>query len=434
MNAFRETASVFRIRNYRLFWLGSLVSNIGRWFQTVAIPVVIFDLTGSAGWVGLAGFAQIMPMALVSSVGGALADRYQRRVVLSITQSLQALVAVGLTTAWFAGVRSPAGYVALSVLVGVTAGLNLPAWQAIVSEMVPREKLLAGITMNSAQFNASRMIGPALGGVAIAVWGPGWAFFVNSVTYAAVLLSLVLMQIPARVINRDGRMRPLREFAAAVRYSFARRGIRTAMFTIAMVGLFGLSLQTLSVTIAEDVFERGEQGFGLMLGCVGLGAVLAAPFVAAAAGRFPRSRLVATALVLYAAGALVIAFAPRFGVALGGSFLMGVAHISTGSTLNTSIQLQVDEDIRAKVMAVYITCLTAANPTGQLVLGQLIDATSPRTAYTLAGSAFIVIALWLAWRGRLEGLDVEGGGYEPVPAAAEVHPSTPAPPKGYRGA
>ena len=433
MSAFRETASVFRVRNYRLFWLGSLVSNIGRWFQTVAIPVVVFDLTGSAGWVGLAGFAQIMPMALVSSVGGAMADRYQRQAVLFVTQSLQALVAVGLTIAWFGGMRSPSGYVALSVLVGVTAGLNLPAWQAIVSEMVPREQLLAGITMNAAQFNASRMIGPALGGVSIAAWGPGWAFFVNAVSYGAVLLSLLLMRIPHRDITRDGRMRPLKEFADAAKYSFARRGIRIAMLTVAMVGLFGLSLQTLSVTIAEDVFDRGEEGFGLMLGCVGLGAVLWAPFVAAAAGRFPRSRIVASALVLYASGALVIAVAPRFWLALVGSFLMGVAHISTGSTLNTSIQLQVDEDIRAKVMAVYITCLTAANPTGQLLLGQLIDATTPRTAYAVAGGSFIVIALWLLLRGRLEGLDTEVGAYEPVPAVADVHPSTPAPPKGYRG-
>ncbi len=430
--SFRETVSVFRLRNYRLFWVGSLVSNIGRWFQTVAIPIVIFDLTGSAGWVGFAGFAQIMPMALVTSVGGAVADRYQRRTVLFITQSLQALVAVALTVQWFVGVRSPTAYVVTSVFVGATAGLNLPAWQAIVSEMVPREKLLAGITMNSAQFNGSRMIGPALGGLAIAAWGPGWAFFVNAISYGAVLGSLLLMSMPHRDIDRSHRLRPLHEFAEAARYAAARRGIRIAILTVSMVGFFGLSLQTLSVTIAAQVFDRGEQGFGLMLGCVGLGAVLSAPFVAGAAGRIKRSRIVETALILYAGAALLIAFAPWFELALVGSFFMGVAHISTGSTLNTSIQLQVDEAIRAKVMALYITSLTAANPTGQLLIGQLIDATDPRVAYTCAGGAFIVIASWLAFRGHLGGLDIDEGTYEPVPAVAEVHPSTPAPPRGYQ--
>ncbi|MEM8706948.1 MAG: MFS transporter [Actinomycetota bacterium] len=424
----RGTFSVFRIRNYRLFWFGGLTSNIGRWFQTIAIPIVVFDLTDSAGWVGFAGFAQIMPMALMGPFGGAIADRYPRRNVLLVTQTLQAFVALGLMVMWFGGVRTASAYVAMSVLVGTTAGLNLPAWQAIVSELVPRDKLMAGITLNSAQFNASRMVGPALGGAAIAWFGPGWAFFVNAISYAAVLSGLALMRLDVERRTPEGRMRPLHEFAGAARYAFARPGIRTAILTVSMIGFFGLSLQTLSVTIAEQTFDRGEQGFGLLLSFVGLGAVTMSPVIAGLAGRYPRSQIQQSALMLYAVGALVIAAAPVFVVALVGAYMMGAAHLTSASTLNTAIQLQVDEAVRAKVLAVYLSMLTAANPLGQLLLGQLIDRTNPRFAYAVTGGVFITIAGFLAAGGRLRGLDDEAGEVT-EPYGGDVQPTAPSAPK-----
>lgn len=429
---FREALEVFRIRNYRLFWFGGLISNIGRWFQTVAVPIVVFDLTGSAAWVGLAGFAQIMPMALMGPWGGAIADRYQRRNVLLVTQCLQVLPAVGMAVLWYGDVRSAGAYVAVSALVGVSSGLNLPAWQAIVADLVPREQMLSGITLNSAQFNASRMIGPALGGAAVALWDPGIAFVVNAVSYGAVLLGLALMRFDTEFVPPAGPTRPVRDYVAAARYAFGNRGIRTALLSVSMIGFFGLSMQMLSVTIAEDVFDQGERGFGYFLSFVGLGAVLSSPFIASAATRYKRSQVQSFAFLLYATGSLVIAFSPVFAVTLAGGFMMGAAHLTSASTLNTAIQLQVDEAVRAKVLAVYITMMTATNPLGQLLLGRLIDATDPRFAYAVAGGMFITIGLLLTVGGRLSGLDGEFGQYEPS-AAAEVHPSTPAPPKSYRG-
>ena len=254
----RESFSVFRLRNYRLFWFGGLTSNIGRWFQTLAIPLVVFDLTDSAGWVGFAGFAQILPMALMGPYGGAIADRYPRRKVLLVTQTLQAFVALGLMTLWFSGVRSPGAYVAVSALVGMTAGLNLPAWQAIVSEIVPREQLLAGITLNSAQFNASRMIGPALGGAAIAGLVPAGRS--SSMRSATAPCSPGLRSCVSTSCTGDPKVGCGRSTSCAARYAFRSEGIRTAILTVSMIGFFGLSLQTLSVTVAEDVFDQGERG------------------------------------------------------------------------------------------------------------------------------------------------------------------------------
>ncbi len=424
-------AAAFRQRNYRLFFVGGLISNTGRWFQTIAIPIVVYGLTESPGWVGLAGFAQIFPLAAMGPLAGALADRYPRRKILFVTQTLQAVAALGYMTLWFAGVRDVGVYVLMSFVSGAMAGLNLPAWQAFVSELVPRELLLSAITLNSAQFNGSRMIGPAVAGVAIAAWGPGWAFFVNAVSYAAVLVALALIQVPNVHTPSAERIRPVKEFVGAIRYARSKPGIRTAIATISVIGFFGLSLQTLSVVMAEEVFDRGEGGFGLMLSALGFGAVTASPAVAAASARLPRSRIQGVALVLYAIGICVLATAPVFVVALGGLFVMGAAHISSASTLNTAIQLQVDESVRAKVISVYLTVLMLANPIGQLLFGQVIELVGPRETIGGVGAAMFVIAVALVASGRLRGLDDETEPYAPG-AVAEAHPSTPAPPTGYR--
>ena len=421
--------AAFGFRNFRVVWIGAAVSNIGRWFQSVAIPLVIYDLTdGSAAWVGLAGFAQQIPTALLGPLAGALADRYARRNILIVTQSLQAVAAVAFVVMWSAGVRSPGAFVIAAVGTGVAAGLNLPAWQAFISELVPREFLMSAITLNSAQFNLARLLGPLLGGIVVREYGPGWAFSINSVTYLAVIGSLAIVSMPRIHATATERMRPIREFIATIGDVRTRPGIVTAIATVTLIGFFGLAGQAMSVTLAEDVFDRPDTGFGMMLTAAGLGAVIASPLVAWAAHRVRRSVIQQYALVLYGGGIVLAGAAPTFLLSLLGMFTMGMAHIASASTLNTAIQLQVDESVRAKVLSVYITTLLLATPLGLLVLGQTIDRFGPRETFVVSGVALVVVAVALTVTGRLRGLDVEVGDYEPA-AAAEVHPTTPAPPR-----
>ena len=175
---------------------------------------------------------------MLGPVAGAIADRHARRRILIVTQSLQAAAGVMFMVMWFSGVRSPGAYVGASVLAGAAAGLNLPAWQAFVSELVPRHALMSAITLNSAQFNTSRLLGPTLAGVVIAAWGPGWAFTVNAVSYAATIAALVLMRLPRVHPDPDGRMRPLREFVSTLGYVRTRPGIVTAVATVSIIGFF----------------------------------------------------------------------------------------------------------------------------------------------------------------------------------------------------
>ena len=416
-------------RDYRYFWISGLISSAGRFFQFVALPIVIWRLTESPGWVGFTGFCQFVPMALVAPIAGQLADRYPRRKLLLVTQSLMAVVAMTLAVAWWGGVRSPGAFAALAALTGLTGGLNLPTWQAFVSELVPRGLLLNAVTLNSAQFNASRLIGPMLAGFTVAAAGPGTAFAVNAASYLVVIGALVVIDAPGVVASsRAGRMRPVRDFVAVAGYVRSRPGITAAIGTVSMIGFLGLPIQVMAVVFAEDVFRRGSGGFGIMLAMVGAGAITATPIVASLAGRVPRSRIQVSALVLYGLAVVGLAAAPSFGLSLVPMVLIGAAHLTSASTLNTTVQMQVDEDRRAQVLSVYLMVLLLANPFGQLVLGQLIEVIGARPAFGLAGALLLAATVPMQVFGLFRRLDTEVGAYEPE-VVPEIHPTTPSPPR-----
>ena len=424
----------FSYRSFSYFWFGGLIANSARWFQYVALPAVIWELTHSPGWVGFAGFAQFLPMALIAPVSGMLADRFPRRNVLMLSQSLMGAVAVILALVWFQGVRSPAVYVVLAAMSGLTGGLNLPVWQAFVSELVPRELLLNAVTLNSAQFNSSRVVGPMLGGITVAAAGPGVAFMVSAGGSLIVLLALIRVQsrkaaVPGAVMD----MRLVRSTLAVARYVRARNGLVVSFGAVALIGFFGLPIQVLTVVFAEDVFDRGPGGYGLMLTVIGVGAVATTPVIASMGGRVLRSRIQRIGLVVYGSSVLVLSVAPTFVLFLVPLVFVGAAHLASASALNTTVQLQVDEERRTQVLALYIMVLMTSNPLGQFTLGQLIELLGARPAFATYGAALLAGTAVLQSGGWLRHMDIETGEYSPE-VAPEVHPTTPAPPRSHREA
>ena len=419
----------FRYRDFRYFWFGGITSMSARWFQYVALPAVVWDLTASPGWVGFAGFAQFMGMAVVAPVAGVVADHYPRRNILVVSQSLMGLVAVAMALAWTQGVRSPSAYVALATASGLAGGLNLPVWQAFVSELVPRDLLLNAVTLNSAQFNSSRLVGPMLGGITVAAAGPAVAFWVSAAGALVVVFALTRVESP-RGVSGAGTpsMRLIRNTLAVARYVRDRRGLVVAFVTAALIGALGLPIQILTVVFAEDVFDRGPGGFGLMLTMLGVGAVLAAPMVASLGGRVSRSNIQRVALAVYGAAVLALSVAPTFVVYLVPLAAIGAAHLASASALNTAVQLQVDEERRTQVMSLYVMVLMSSNPLGQLALGQLIELVGARLAFGVYGALLLGGAAVLHARGWLRQLDVEVGEYSPE-VVPEVHPTTPSPPR-----
>lgn len=383
-----------RYRDFRRFWFGALVSNTGTWMQRVTVPFVLYHLTGSASWVGFAAFMQFLPGVLLGPVGGSLADRYPRRRILVVTQILSAVLSGALWWLWVSDLATPGAIVVVVVGLGAVFGINAPAWQAFVSELVPRDVLLNAVTLNSTQFNASRAVGPAVAGIVLATLGAGWAFLINAVSYAAVVLALVLVRPASAVVPRGDRARPVREMIEAARHAVREPGILASLVTVTALGFFGGPLVQLLVVFAEEVFGVGDLQYGMLGAVLGVGAILGAPFIAGPGSGMRRSTLLRVSVSAYAVSLVVFGLAPGYLVALGSLLVSGAGWLAIASTLNTTIQLQVDERMRGKVLALYLMLLTTAMPVGSLLQGWLAEVAGPRATVTGAGLAFL--AVWAA--------------------------------------
>jgi MFS family permease len=419
--------AALRYRNFAIFWSAALVSNTGTWCQGVAVPFVVFHLTRSPAWVGVAAFAQFLPMVLLGPLAGSLADRFPRRRILFVTQTLLAASAIGLWGVWVAGVTSPGVFIAAVAVNGAFGGINITAWQAFVTELVPRDALTNAITLNSAQFNASRAFGPALGGVVLVGLGPGWAFLLNAVSYIAVIVALVMIDTPDRspvVLGQRPRLR--REFASTMRYVAARPGIATCVAVVGALGLVSAPLFSLLVVFAEDVFKVEGDLYGLLAASLGIGSLLATPLVAGRGSRAPRGAMTLLGLIVYGLAVTMFGLAPSYWLGVTALLLAGGSYLTLASTLNSTLHLLVDDDMRGKVVAVYLMMLTAAAPVGALGAGLLADWVGPRPTIVGGGIAMLVYALFLHRRHAFGAMDDPGPeGRAASPPVSERLPAVP---------
>jgi len=398
-----DAVAAFRSRDFSLFWTGALVSNIGTWMQNVTVPFVLFRITHSALWVGLAAFVQLFPSMLIAPVAGALADRLERRRVLIASQAVQGLLALALWGVWVAGLRSPSVLVLLVGGGGLAFGVAMPSWQAFITELVPRDDLLNAVTLNSAQFNGARALGPAVGGLVLGRFGPSWAFLFNAVSFAAVIAALALIE-PTGAVRDRVRRRVLREFGDGVSYARRHGGILVAFGVVAAVFFFGNPVFQLTAVFAKRVYRVGAGPYGLLTAAYGIGAVAGAGVLSVLGRRWPRSRLVTSAVLLYAVG--LVGFGVAHSYVVGWFFLLvtGVAFLCSVATTNTSVQLLVAEELRGRVLALYMMALTASYPLGALLQGWVADQVGAPTTVIIAGSFLGLVGLLLLVRPGLAAL------------------------------
>lgn len=398
---------MFRYREFRVWWFSSLLSNTGTMAQTVAVPIVLDSLTGKATWVGFGTLASTLPTVFVGPLAGSLADRYSRRSVLLCTQSAATVLSVVLALVWAGGLRSPWLYVALMGGAGIISGLGLPSWQSIVTEMVPREELANAVTLNSASFNGARAFGPSIGAVILALSGPGWVFAFNTISYSAVLTTLWRRPATSRAPSNTARPRVMREFRSTLHYVRSSRGLMTAIVLGGVLGLVGNPLAMMVVPFARRVYDASGARTSLLAAAIGTGAVLVAPILTARTGRVRPSRRVRNAIVCYCGAMLLLAAVPV--IVVGGIALLavGASHIAANATINSVIQLDVDDAWRGKVMSVYLMTVNAGTPLGAMGMGILVDRIGARETVTAAAIAMLTVAAIVALLGRFETLDVE---------------------------
>ena len=397
--------SVFRYREFRVWWLSSLLSNTGTMAQTVAVPIVLDSLTGKATWVGFGTLASTLPTVFVGPLAGSVADRHSRRTVLLCTQTAATVLSVVLAVAWASGLRSPWLYVALMGGAGTISGLGLPSWQSIVTEMVPRDELANAVTLNSASFNAARAFGPSIGAVILALSGPGWVFAFNTLSYSAVLTTLWRRPATSRPPSATTRPRVMREFRSTLRYVRSSRGLMTGIVLGGVLGLVGNPLAMMVVPFARRVYHSSGARTSLLAAAIGTGAVLVAPILTARSGRVRPSARVRSAILCYCGAMLLLAAVPV--IVVGGIALLavGASHIAANATINSVIQLDVDDAWRGKVMSVYLMTVNAGTPIGAMGMGILVDRIGARQTVTAAAIAMLTVAAVVAYLGRFESLD-----------------------------
>lgn len=420
----RHSVRALRHRNFALFWTGALISNSGTWIQNATVPYVLYQLTHSEAWVGLATFAQFIPSVLFGPLGGSLADRLDRRRFLVITQTLLGISAIAMWLLWIAGLASPVAILGLVAVSGTLNGLNTPSWQAFVPALVPREDLLSAITLNSLQFNAARAIGSGLAGLVLYKLGPSSAFLFNAISYLCVLLALSMVRLPAFVPRPAASGGVLSQFAVAVRYAARRPGIMIGIMTAIGIAFLGYPIVQFAVVFAQSVYHVGNLQYGLLAAAMGIGALIAAPLVSGWDTVMPRATVTRVAFPLYGAAVLAFGVSGNFVVGFIALLFAGAGFLAVISATNTAVQIIVADSMRGRVLACRTMSFTLAYAIGGLIQGQLAEWFGPRVTVGGAGAVLLAFALFLSVRPALlahlddppdsEPADVAGGDTRPA--------------------
>jgi MFS family permease len=360
-----------RHRNYRLFLTGQIISTVGTWMQSVAMPWLALLLTHSGLLVGLVLAAQFTPVLLGSQFGGVVADRYRKRTVLLVTQSLFTLPSFALFALSATG---HAQYWMVLVAAAATGTINLfdvPARQSFLIEMVGRQDLMNAIALNSSVFNGAAVIGPSIAGVIIGAVGVPLCFLANSVSYLAAVGALLLMKDLAAVVPERHEQPWLERVAQGAAYARREPAVGMMLVAVAVFSLFAMNRLTLIPLFADQVLHVGAQGFGFLMGSMGLGALAGALTLAFTPGLGGNPRRQFWMALIWVAALLVFSASRVYALSLITLFVAGYCQISFVATANNRIQTVTPDHLRGRVMALYGQALIGVGPIGSLQAGAL---------------------------------------------------------------
>jgi MFS family permease len=389
----QSSLSPLRYRNFSLIWSAALVSNVGTWMQTVAVGVFVTARTGRPGWTGLVAAAAFLPIGLLSPVGGAMADRFDRRVWLFVTTVGETLFAAALAVLAGTGHATPAVVTLLVFGGGAMGAIGFPAYQAMLPSLVPPAELGAAVSLSSAQFNLGRVLGPALAGLAIVAGGYSWAFAINAASFVAVLVALSLVRLPraARPSVSDSLRRRLLDGARA---SWQNPAARLAIGLISIVAVTASPFIALVPAMALQAFHSKAGGTSVLVTAQGIGAVLGALALTPLAHRFGRQAVLLADVVAVSVLLVAYSLSPNLWVAAVAMTLIGAAYIGVLAGSNTLIQLHAPEAMRGRMLGIYMMALGVLYPIGALLQGAVANVVGIR-AVTAAGALVLLAATGL---------------------------------------
>ncbi|MGH2463258.1 MAG: MFS transporter [Candidatus Limnocylindria bacterium] len=388
-----------RHRNFRLYWSGQVVSLVGTWMQSVSQPWLVLELGGSAFQVGTVIALQFAPALFLAPIGGVLADRFDKRGLLLVTQALAMLQAATLFGLTVTGVVEIWHIQLLALILGVTSAFDMPVRQSFVAEVVPREDLLQAIALNSASFNLARVVGPAIAGVALAVFGSAFNFGVNTLTYTAVLGGLLLIN-PATLLRVPVPLvRPSIRFSLVegVRYAVSNPNVLWLLVLLGGMSIFAMNFQVLLPLFARFTLGLDAEGFGALFAVMGLGSLGGSLTLAFMGERRPRLRLILGGGVAFLAAEMVLGLVRVPAIAYPVVALVGLASMLMVNTINASVQRSVPDELRGRVMALYVTVFAGSGPIGGLFAGGVAELLGPPAGFILGAAVASIFLLLAAW-------------------------------------
>ncbi|MFI9247026.1 MFS transporter [Streptomyces sp. NPDC053086] len=381
--------SSLRIRNYRLFFMGQVVSNTGTWMQRIAQDWLVLSLTGSSAAVGITTALQFLPMLLFGLYGGVLVDRLPKRPALLVTQSSMAVTGLALAALTLTGhVQVWHVYVA-AFAVGLATVVDNPARQSFVSEMVGPDQLQNAVSLNSANFQSARLVGPAVAGLMITGVGTGWAFLANGLSFAAPIAGLLLMRArELHVVERAPRGKgQLRE---GLRYVAKRPELIWPIVLVGFIGTFGFNFPVWLSAYADDVFHAGAGAYSLFNTLMAVGSLVGA-LLAARRGT-ARLRVLIAAAVAFGTLETVAAVAPSYWLFALLMVPIGIFGLTVNVTANTAVQMGTDPAMRGRVMALFMMVFMGGTPLGAPVVGWITDTYGARIGFAAGGVVSAVAA------------------------------------------
>lgn len=381
--------SSLKVRNYRLFFIGQVVSNTGTWMQRIAQDWLVLSLTGSSAAVGITTALQFLPMLLFGLYGGVLVDRLPKRPALLVTQSAMALSGLVLAALTLTGQVQVWHVYLAAFFVGLATVVDNPARQSFVAEMVGPDQLHNAVSLNSANFQSARLVGPAVAGLMITGVGTGWAFLANGLSFAAPIAGLLMMR--ARELHPVKRTpRGKGQLREGLQYVAGRPELIWSVVLVGFIGTFGFNFPVWLSAFADNVFHVGAGGYSLLNTLMALGS-LGGALLAARRGS-ARMRLLILAALTFGALEIVASLAPSYWLFALLMVPIGIFGLTVNVTANTTVQMATDPAMRGRVMSLFMMVFMGGTPLGAPVIGWITDTYGARVGFALGGVVSAVAA------------------------------------------
>ncbi|MBN9389530.1 MAG: MFS transporter [Chloroflexi bacterium] len=391
------TFSALRHRNFRLFWIGALVSNLGGWLQVVAQNWLVLSLTNSAFLLGLVNFIGNSPMLLLSLFGGVVADRNSRKTVLLITQNAQAILMLIMAVLSFFNIINIWMVIVIALGIGIVQAFNSPAYQTIMLDLVRKEDIMNAIALNSFQFNLTRVIGPGIAGVLVTLVGVAVCFFLNSLSFMAVVGALLLVKLPkpVRIVEKRPMWEEIKESLSYLKSQVALSGL---LMIASLFSFFITPYLTLLPVFVQQVFKSGPEDYGILLSAVGVGALTGALLVANISGKLQRrSRFMNWGMLILVGSLFGFSLSTNLILSMVMLALAGGSLVSVNTTLNTIVQSSVPDYLRGRILSIWTLCSVGFMPLGNLQSGIVAQAWGAPVSVMVNMAFFVLFTILIYW-------------------------------------